>query len=315
MISRTNDIFDFLERSLIPICILFLGLLGNLIGILVFFRKNLLKFPTRNLYISLAIFDTIYLVYRMLGELTIENGISMYLISNNWCKIFRYFRYSLGPISAWLLVYISIDKFISIQFPNFKLIKLVKFQNTVIFLIVIFNLIYYIPFFIYSKLFIVYSNETNILNNTNYINNTNNELNCYFTELYHKKVLYMMDLINSTLIPFILMFIFSILLIYTIFKSRLRILRLNSAIDRKKLRKDIKFAFTSILLNVTFCIINLPVCVANLLNDISEYYYKLLLYLFFISFCINYYILFTFNSVFRKELFLIFNIISNDNSF
>ncbi len=31
MISRTNDIFDFLERSLIPICILFLGLLGNLI--------------------------------------------------------------------------------------------------------------------------------------------------------------------------------------------------------------------------------------------------------------------------------------------
>jgi hypothetical protein len=124
-----------------------------------------------------------------------------------------------------------------------------------------------------------------------------------------------MDLINSTLIPFILMFIFSILLIYTIFKSRLRILRLNSAVDRKKLRKDIKFAFTSILLNVTFCIINLPVCVANLLNDVSEYYYKLLLYLFFISFCINYYILFTFNSVFRKELFLMFNIISNDNPF
>ena len=306
-------ILKFLVQSYIPICTLISGLLGNLIGILVFFRKNLLKFPTRNLYISLAIFDTIYLVYRMIGELTIENGISMYLISNNWCKIFRYFRYSLGPISAWLLVYISIDKFISIQFPNFKLIKLVKFQNTVIFIIVIFNLIYYIPFFIYSKLFIVYSNETNILNITNYINNTNNELNCYFTELYHKKVLYMMDLINSTLIPFILMFIFSILLIYTIFKSRLRILRLNSAVDRKKLRKDIKFAFTSILLNVAFVALNLPVCIANLLNDISDFYYKLLLYLFFISFCINFYLLFTFNSIFRKEL-LIFLKLSNPES-
>jgi hypothetical protein len=273
MLNKLLDLNKFFGRSYVPIFTLIFGLSGNLIGLMVFFRKNLLRFPTRNLYCSLALFDTIYLIYRMIGELTTENGISMYLISNNWCKIFRYFRYSLGPISAWLLVYISIDKFISIQFPNFKLIKLVKFQNTVIFLIVVFNLMYYIPFFIYSKLFMVYLNETNILNNSN---NTNNELNCYFTKLHHKKVLYMMDLINSTLIPFLLMFIFSILLIYIIFKSRLRILRLNSSSDRRRLRKDIKFAFTSILLNVAFVSLNLPVCIANLLIDISEFYYKLL---------------------------------------
>jgi len=305
MLNKLFDLNKFFGRSYVPIFTLIFGLSGNLIGLMVFFRKNLLRFPTRNLYCSLALFDTIYLIYRMIGELTTENGISMYLISNNWCKIFRYFRYSLGPISAWLLVYISIDKFISIQFPNFKLIKLVKFQNTVIFLIVVFNLMYYIPFFIYSKLFMVYLNETNILNNSN---NTNNELNCYFTKLHHKKVLYMMDLINSTLIPFLLMFIFSILLIYIIFKSRLRILRLNSSSDRRRLRKDIKFAFTSILLNVAFVSLNLPVCIANLLIDISEFYYKLLLYLFFISFCINFYLLFAFNSVFRKELLILFKI-------
>ena len=125
-----------------PIFTLIFGLLGNLFGLLVFYRKNVRKFPTRNLYRSLAIFDTIYLVYRIIGELTTENGVSMYLISNDWCKILRYFRYSIGPISAWLLVYISIDKFISIQFPNFKLIKSIIFQNTILFLIVIFNLIY-----------------------------------------------------------------------------------------------------------------------------------------------------------------------------
>ena len=305
-----KDFYQFFSRSYVPILTLLFGLIGNLFGLIVFFRKNLRKFPTRNLYSSLAIFDTIYLVYRMIGELSTENGVSMYLISNNWCKILRYFRYSIGPISAWLLVYISIDKFISIQFPNFKLIKSIKFQNTVIFLIVIFNLIYYIPFFNYSTLIMVNSHETknnttfNKHNNSN--SNSTSELNCYFTELFHKKIFYMMDLINSTLIPFILMFIFSILLIYIIFKSRLRILRLDSATDRKRLRKDIKFAFTSILLNVAFVALNLPVCVANLLIDISDFYYKLLLYLFFISFCINFYLLFTFNSIFRKELLFLF---------
>ena len=303
-----DSFYQFISNSSVALLILIFGLLGNILGLVVFTRKNLSKFPTKNIYCSLAIFDTIYLVYRIIGEVTTDNGISIYLISNMWCKIFRYFRYSLGPISAWLLVYISIDKFISIQFPNFKLIKIIKFQNSVIFLIVLFNLVYYSPFFVYSSLILLNSNNTNILDS-----NGSLEYNCYFADLNQKKVLYMMDLVNSTLLPFGLMIIFSILLIYTIFKSRLRILRLDSAVDRKRLRKDIKFAFTSILLNVAFVILNLPVCIANLLTDVSEFSYKALLYLFFFSFCINFYVLFTFNSIFRKEFSMLFKIIPQSN--
>ena len=308
-----DSFYQFISNSSVALLILIFGLLGNILGLVVFTRKNLSKFPTKNIYCSLAIFDTIYLVYRIIGEVTTDNGISIYLISNMWCKIFRYFRYSLGPISAWLLVYISIDKFISIQFPNFKLIKIIKFQNSVIFLIVLFNLVYYSPFFVYSTLFRVYKIETNILNASLSFNSTNEEYNCYFIDLNQKKVLYMMDLVNSTLLPFGLMIIFSILLIYTIFKSRLRILRLDSAVDRKRLRKDIKFAFTSILLNVAFVILNLPVCIANLLTDVSAFSYKALLYLFFFSFCVNYYVLFTFNSIFRKEFSIMLKATPTDN--
>ena len=183
-----------------------------------------------------------------------------------------------------------------------------------------FNWIYYIPFFSYSYLIKINNNSN--FNSTDFIFNNNNatrashlrfkpkeEYNCYFIELYHKKVMYMMDLVNSTLMPFSLMFIFSILLIYTIFKSRLRILRLDSPLDRKRLRKDIKFALTCILLNVTFVILNLPVCIANLLTDVSDFYYQSFMNLFFCSFCINYYVLFFFNSVFRKEFLFMFHMI------
>lgn len=309
-----NDFYEFLSKNSASILVLVLGLIGNLTGLVVFSRRSLSKFPTRNIYRSLALFDTIYLVYRIIGEITTDNGISMYLISNAWCKILRYFRYSIGPISCWLLVYISIEKFITIQFPNFKLIKLVKFQNKVIGLIVLFNLIYYIPFFSYSTLIRIGSNESNFANKSQkHVEKHQEAYNCYFLELYQKKWLYMMDLINSALLPFFLMFIFSVLLIYTIFKSRLRILRLDSPLDRKRLRKDIKFAFTSILLNITFIALNLPVCIANLLTDVSEFSYKALLYLFYLSFCINFYVLFSFNSIFRKELCMLFKFMPQSN--
>lgn len=303
-----NDFYEFLSKSLASLLVLLFGLIGNLIGLAVFSRRNLSKFPTKNLYRSLALFDTIYLVYRIIGEVTTDNGMSIYLISNIWCKVFRYFRYSLGPISAWVLVYISIEKFISIQFSK---LKVVVFQNTIIILIVIFNLSYYSPFFVYSTLIAQNNTDSDMLNS----NSSSSSLvyTCYFQDLNQKKVLYMMDLVNSTLLPFALMIVFSTFLIHTIFKSRLRILRLDSSVDRKRLRKDIKFAFTCILLNMAFVILNLPVCIANLLTEVSEFTYKVLLYLFFLSFCINFYVLFTFNSIFRKEFLLMFNFIPSDH--
>jgi hypothetical protein len=108
MALDVNDVFVFIERSTVPLVILLFGLVGNIIGFAVFSRRSLFKFPTRNIYRSLAVFDTIFLTYRMIGEITTINNISIYLISNMWCKIFRYLRYAMGPISAWILVYISI---------------------------------------------------------------------------------------------------------------------------------------------------------------------------------------------------------------
>ena len=119
MAIDVNDVVVFVEKSTVPLIILLFGLVGNTIGFAVFSRKSLSKFPTRNIYRSLAVFDTIFLVYRMIGEITTINNISIYLISNMWCKIFRYLRYAMGPISAWILVYISIGIFESVFFKHF----------------------------------------------------------------------------------------------------------------------------------------------------------------------------------------------------
>lgn len=54
------------------------------------------------------------------------------------------------------------------------------------------------------------------------------------------------------------MLLFSILLIYAILKSRLKILKLGTRHDRNRLMKDVKFAISTISLNICYIALILP---------------------------------------------------------
>ena len=125
--------------------------------------------------------------------------------------------------------------------------------------------------------------------------------------LYFPKFLLLMDLFNSTLIPFALMLTFSILLIITIFKTRLRLLSFTSPNDRKKLIKDVKFSLTSIMLNFSYILLNLPICIISF-YDFSDEIITFTYLLFCLNYCINFLILIVFNSIFRKECLVLFGI-------
>ena len=115
------------------------------------------------------------------------------------------------------------------------------------------------------------------------------------------------DLINAVKLPFILMLILSILLIHTIIKSRLTVIRMtNNNANKNKLKKSIQFAVSSICCNFIFLILNLPYTISflssiNIESDIEDYLDCLYLF----SFCVNFYILFCFNSVYRKEVLIL----------
>ena len=153
---------------------------------------------------------------------------------------------------------------------------------------------------LYSPLFVFpfLNNRTNI---------TQDDI-CDFSTI--EKEIRIIDLLNSSIVPSILMFTFSVLLIHTIFESRLRILRINNQQDRSRLRKDIQFAISSIALNVLFFLSNTPICIYNLLtitnnlNDLHDVFISF----FHFGLCINFYVLFSFNSIFRKEALILFRI-------
>ena len=203
-------------------------------------------------------------------------------------------------ISSWLLVLASIDKFISIVFPKLKRLN----KNAEILFFVVFNLVYLSPLAIFCELWTnQYYNGTNI-NETLKSPTTNGTnitltIECPYPEFYKY-----IELVISILIPFIAMLIFTSLLVRVIFQTRLKILNVNNRRDRNRLKKDIQFAITNISLNVLFICLDLPFFILFILKmstDILNIFHSF-------SFCMNFYILFITNSIFRHEILKMFGL-------
>jgi hypothetical protein len=214
------------------------------------------------------------------------------IFSSIACKAWNSFSYGLDALSPWSLVYISVEKYISIAFPSKRYIF--KRKNTqIIFIIVLilFNIIYHIN--------VPFSYDIIVVDNNTY---------CGFVNDEWQSVISFMDLANCALIPFLLMLFFSILLIRAIFKSRRRIHLSNSARENKRLKKDIKFAISLLSMNLLFILLNLPIEIYNLIYT-NTYYnnniYISLSYIYNLSSAVNFYLNLLTNNLFRKETLLL----------
>jgi hypothetical protein len=125
-----------------------------------------------------------------------------------------------------------------------------------------------------------------------------------------------MDLFNSTAIPFIGMLILSILLIYNVRLSRIRVHGTNvmtsvSTSRLKSLKSDNRLAISVISLNSLFFILNLPIVVydiftANVTPDyLTDYAVNILYYAYY---SIGFYTQMVVNREFRLEFLRLLNL-------
>ena len=213
-----NNFSEWILRSLL----LGLGILGNFIGLIVFLRKRSKNFPPRRIFIALSVVDSSFLAYSVISNFLIFGNISFKKSYDTACKINNYIGYFLSPISSWLLVFISLHRFVSIAFRNQKLINKPLFQIGVIIAILVFNLMLYAPILFFSAL----------VSNTRY-----NDTICLYHEPNRFLLMTIIDLVNAVLLPFILMLILSLLLIRTIINSKLRIIRMTNNNEKKQAEK------------------------------------------------------------------------------
>jgi hypothetical protein len=284
------DLDTFSANILAPIMIIF-GQFGNLFGLIVMSKKKLKKIGPQITYMAIFIIDWISFILIIQPYLLYSFNINVTLFSNLACKSYWYFTYAFATISPMLNVYISIERFISLAYPTKKYILLKnKIQSAYIIILTLFNLVLYMPIGIYFDLV-----------------DESNQTVCNFVDDFWLVTYGYLDLINRVIIPSLLMIIFSLLVIRTIFKSRNRVSNNNSHVNYKTFKKDVRFALLSILLNIFYILFSLPVSILYLF---SNYWlnplYIFFSFLYYLAYSANFYLIFSVNSLFRQEFYSLF---------
>jgi len=137
-----EEIFAYFVEYISAPLILAIGLIGNTLGLIAFFNKKLANVGPCIIYRSLFFTDSFYLVQIIVYYLQYPFFIDLTMISSFSCKIFYYLNYLACLPSPWFLVYISIEKCISIVYPTKRLIlKKQLYQYIYIISVYIFSII------------------------------------------------------------------------------------------------------------------------------------------------------------------------------
>jgi hypothetical protein len=284
-----NFNLDTFSSSYFAPAIIILGLFGNLFGLIVISKKKLVKIGPQIVYIALFIFDWINCIFIFQLYAAYEFNIDITLFSSLICKTHFYIISLFAPISPMLNVYISIERYISIAYLAKKdFLRQKKIQLAYIITIALFNLILYVPIVISFDLVIV-----------------ENQTVCTFVDTFWQETYGYIDLTNRVIIPFALMIIFSILIIYTIFASRNR--TTSNARANRTFRKDVKFSLISITLNTSYIVFSLPISIIFFIQNFwLNPFYKFFYLFSYISYMANFYLIFLANSLFREGFYSIF---------
>ena len=292
------------------------GIAGNLISIGVFSRKKFDKFTAKNIYRASLAVDSLNLGFLVIYILMIKIELSSF-----FCKVYYFLADFLPGYSAWILVLISVERFISIAYPTSKMAKVLV---TRFFLIG--SLAGILLFcFCYSSIDLVefklkYVAFTN--GSVEYFDTTTNDTTAYCViDEFPFTIRSYIKLVLSCLVPFILLISFSVLITNTMRITRQRITQSNSALAKKRITRDINFARTIIFLDFVFLFFNFPFL---LFSFISSYFstnesnfvffmnlQMALIYLFHIGPAVNFLIIFIFNKNFQSEFLSILIQIEN----
>jgi len=284
------DSFEYFSKNIFPISTLIFGLIGNFLGYKTMERPKMLEIGPRNTYKYLFISDTIFLVQIIVTCLQFSFNTDLTILSNVLCKLLYYLNYSLDTQSSMLLVYISVDRYVSIKMPAQRFFMR-KRNNQLIYFIFIFmfNLVYYLP---------VAYNYTLIAKN--------DTLTCMFNDQYSQDLISYMDLVNRVMLPSFPILIFSTLLGIEVIKSRSRISSNFQREENEYFFNNIRLATTSLFFNIIYILLQLPISVYYFLpNYIQLNGFEFSFYLFYLSYSINSYILFISSSLFRKGFILL----------
>lgn len=297
--QQLNYIFQNVE-----IAFGFLGLLNQLLIICVFQRKHLRTYSYAFYSILMTLWDVILCLQAFRHWTAFMFDADIYLVTQFFCTIGEYLPYIAATSSLWILIFISLDRLVTIVYSNrFQLLKKRWFQAVLVMIVIVCNLLIYIQFPLNYKLII--------------INGTNQTACSIPYNVFNIQI--WIFLVNVLLILGVFINILNFKMIRYLIKTR-NGLNLNNT-NRRSVIRDRKFAFSAIGLNFANFLSKIPFGISLLASNylaLSRDQVKLLFTLCVTLGCLYYALSFPIymlvNSIFYDEFFKMIGLRKNGNS-
>ena len=257
------------------------GISGNFLIFLTF--RNIKKIKQKRSISMMAVLEFMTNLLVMSYSILMLMGKDYYLFSMYHCKIFSWLSCVLPSLSVWCLVNISIERVLHVYRIQAK--KTIKYLFPFTFLIII--IVYSINFYSMGLF------ETRI--------DTKKTIVCDYYNMLDELILNSLYFLIIFAAPFIIMTISSIAIIKQIYDVRKKSV-VQPSFFKKRLRKDVKFSSTILLLNLIFLAFNLPFNVAYFIFNIENIIYKVTYALVTLQFNINIFVYLAIYKEFRLKL-------------
>lgn len=276
--------------------IVFVGIFSNIFMFIVFNRNALAKISVSIYFRVMAVINCFISVTFLKEFLTFQYKITLADRSTFLCKSISYTIYAVSSMAAWFLVLAGLDRFLVIAHPTrFHFIQKARFPLYCVIAMIVYNLIFYFYWIFEVDLvtFMVNSNNSTFKK-------------CY---LFNLKDFYLSHLINSTIIPFIMMVISTIGLLFVVYNSRKRMRKFEQSSKKSSSKRirDLKFGISMIITNIVFLVLNAPFYIYNTTDKTSSFNWKkVFLILVYSYYSITFFLQLVVNNLVRNQFLSIF---------
>ena len=276
-----------------------IGLIGNIISIIIFSRKTFRNNSISTYCIALSIneFLSLFRFATSLGNIAFN--VNLQDQSDILCRVYNYITTVHSSVQPLILVAFSIDKLLSMRTSSIAILKKKWFQCSVVATIVLFNILLYLPLPILIKRREVVPGR----------------VICDLNTIGFLPTFMILVVLETCLVPFIIMIGSSIITIRLLIKSRNSVAR-NGNVSKDRKSRDNKYAVSSVSFNIMFLVFRSPVMVYYTLfafyNYYNVYFFNFSLFLMYLNSASFFFIHLVSNSLFRREFLVLIGLVKRN---
>ena len=319
--NNDNDMNKTIVIYTFPILII-VGTICNILTFLVMRRKKLRNQSTGYYMAVLAVADELALLVGCLsGWLMSYKNFNILSISSYACKIFSVVLYTTFDFSVWLVVIMTIERFIAVTFPlksmYFCTVKKAKVATLILTCIL----------FAINSHFLITHSTVYDKNGTLGCDSANETFNYFIKHIWP-----WIDASKYAFVPFLTILIFNVLIIYNLFIAAKSIKNLSSnhqlqinhvtsntqnltnhgsTNSQSNSSNNRRLTVMLLVVSITFCILSTPVVVLQVLERAApgpnyQTFYSICLCLQYINHSTNFFLYVVSGKLFRNEVIALF---------